>query len=388
MHRVSIEEDAYFSHCDPDNPFCVRTMEINRLDFHRWLDAAVREEHLDEVDAETHQTTIAQFCGVGTVSAGSSLEAVMLLRRMPICFGLQLELCHLDMPRLKAIYRVLASLTDEELLAIDEPLALLLTPKRAGEVLVGPTGLERRVRDIMLATVDGHEPTPKQERFLDIRNDDQNEGNMLIDGSIDAASGRALKKSLKRIMKAQDCTRAEAFAMFVQDRCVEKVVVNLFAPDNLEDVGFYVPGSGFLDREDTKLWADMVGHYRDATAYAEEVIAGYNFGERLGEFSRFRDGECQVPNCNRAVDSCDIDHTVNHRDSGPTSPSNSGCLCRPHHSMKSFGLLAYERDAETGTITWRMPDGSKAVTMENGTVRIFTRSYGAKRRARIERSRQ
>lgn len=383
MHQVNIEEGAFFSHCDPENPLCVDTMMINRLEFNRWLGVAVSEEDLDFVDVETHQTTVAKHCGVGNVAAGNNIEAVMLLRRLPVCFGLQLENWHLDMPRLRALHRALGSFTDEELALVDEDIALLLTPKKKNEVLLGHKALGRRVKDIAYARIDGFQPEPAKERHVTIRPDEFNEGNMIIDASIDVAAGHALKKCLKRIQREFNCSRDEAFALFIRGRGVEKVVLNIYAPEDHEHTGLFVPGVGFLDPADNERWMEMVSHFRDVSNYAEEVIAGYQFGERLGGYIKFRDGECQVPNCGRSVDVCDIDHIVNHRDGGPTSANNSGCLCRPHHAMKSFELLEYSRDTASGTLTWRMPDGTEAFTMEDGTTRIFTRSYGAKRRARI-----
>ena len=69
-----------------------------------------------------------------------------------------------------------------------------------------------------------------------------------------------------------------------------------------------------------------------------------------------RDNTCRAPGCTHPARTCDIDHTQDHTNGGPTQDDNLGLLCRHHHRMK------HETDhhldqPEPGTFRWTTPHG-------------------------------
>jgi hypothetical protein len=105
-------------------------------------------------------------------------------------------------------------------------------------------------------------------------------------------------------------------------------------------------------------------HPRDA---APEC--GYTPSRALADFVRFRDLTCRFPNCDEAATACDVDHTIPHRDGGPTHASNLKCLCRFHHLLKTFWGWCDEQ-LRDGTVIWTAPWGEKFVT-HPGSALIF-----------------
>lgn len=86
---------------------------------------------------------------------------------------------------------------------------------------------------------------------------------------------------------------------------------------------------------------------------------------------RSRDLTCRFPGCGRQAMHCDLDHTIpfNHREpavGGQTVFENLKCLCRLHHSMKTFGGWR-DRQLADGTVVWTSPAGHVYTTSPAGT---------------------
>ena len=82
------------------------------------------------------------------------------------------------------------------------------------------------------------------------------------------------------------------------------------------------------------------------------------------EFVRCRDLTCRFPGCDKPAQFCDLDHTVPYP-VGPTHPSNTKCLCRFHHLVKTFwnGVKGWrDRQLPDGTIVWTSPTGHTYTT--------------------------
>ncbi|WP_082695784.1 HNH endonuclease signature motif containing protein [Mycobacterium sp. IS-1742] len=87
----------------------------------------------------------------------------------------------------------------------------------------------------------------------------------------------------------------------------------------------------------------------------------YRPSARLAAFVRMRDLTCRFPGCNRPADRADIDHTTPHP-AGPTCASNTKCLCRLHHLLKTFwiGIGGWaDEQLPNGTIIWTSPTGRR-----------------------------
>jgi hypothetical protein len=84
-----------------------------------------------------------------------------------------------------------------------------------------------------------------------------------------------------------------------------------------------------------------------------------------------RDLTCRFPGCSRSAIGCDLDHTIpfNHRDpaaGGHTVFENLKCLCRQHHSLKTFGGWR-DRQCADGTVIWTSPTRRTYTTSPAGT---------------------
>jgi hypothetical protein len=88
--------------------------------------------------------------------------------------------------------------------------------------------------------------------------------------------------------------------------------------------------------------------------------SGYRPSTALDEFVRCRDLTCRFPNCDKAAEFCDVDHTVPFP-AGPTHPSNLKVLCRKHHLLKTFWDW-HDQQLPDGTVTWTSPTGRTYTT--------------------------
>lgn len=86
-----------------------------------------------------------------------------------------------------------------------------------------------------------------------------------------------------------------------------------------------------------------------------EPESRYRPSAGLAAFVRMRDVTCRFPGCGRPAEYCDVDHTVPYP-TGTTHPSNTKCLCRIHHLLKTFWGW---RDSQLpdGTVVWTTPAG-------------------------------
>jgi hypothetical protein len=105
-------------------------------------------------------------------------------------------------------------------------------------------------------------------------------------------------------------------------------------------------------------------HPRDAAPEA-----GYVPSRALAEFVRLRDLTCRFPGCDVPATRCDLDHSIPHREGGPTHASNLSAKCRLHHLLKTFWGWRDEQ-LRDGTIIWTSPTGERYVTTP-GSALIF-----------------
>jgi hypothetical protein len=102
-----------------------------------------------------------------------------------------------------------------------------------------------------------------------------------------------------------------------------------------------------------------VTEVREPSAAAE---LGYRPSVPLAEFVRMRDITCRFPGCDRPAEFCDIDHTEPFP-GGPTHASNTKCLCRIHHLIKTFWAGFVDRQLPDGRVVWTMPSGRTYTTV-------------------------
>ncbi|MUL85802.1 MULTISPECIES: HNH endonuclease signature motif containing protein [unclassified Mycolicibacterium] len=107
------------------------------------------------------------------------------------------------------------------------------------------------------------------------------------------------------------------------------------------------------------LLAQLIGSgatVRELTQPCDQAEPRYRPSTALTAFVRMRDMTCMFPGCDRPAQRCDIDHTTPYPD-GATHPSNTKCLCRIHHLLKTFWDEWGDRQQPDGTIIWTTPSG-------------------------------
>lgn len=78
-------------------------------------------------------------------------------------------------------------------------------------------------------------------------------------------------------------------------------------------------------------------------------------GARLA--AQLNDHHCPWPGCTVPTSSCEIDHSTDHADGGPTNPANGGPFCGKHNRHKQKGFTVW-RDP-TGQWHTHRPDGTE-----------------------------
>ncbi|WP_313285416.1 HNH endonuclease signature motif containing protein [Corynebacterium vitaeruminis] len=393
MREITIEDGAFFAHRDPDSPLSMNDKESARRQFHQWFVLCIRDEDAENVDAIVHESVVACQFGVSNYRAGRLLDAMRVFHHMPVTLGRQLDGYPLDLERILSICAPLAGLTPEELAAIDEEVAFLITPTVKGQELPLKRKLGRQVTDIVAMHFGKLVKDPEEGRFLQMHDD--GEGNTHLEAVVSGAAADVLQQCLEQ--KAAEMQEeaapeedeepqrfsplsAEVFEEFIRDRVTKySVTLNLFTSPDME--GLYMPTVGFLSKEESAKWRAIAAKARDLSAVEIEEVNHYSFSERMQVYMKFRDDGCRSPGCTHTV--CDHDHQVNYADGGKTSPSNGVLLCRSCHNMKSSGLVDYE--VEDGVVKWRTPDGMVVTSYPAGVGRMFARTYHLRRRKQQER---
>jgi hypothetical protein len=109
----------------------------------------------------------------------------------------------------------------------------------------------------------------------------------------------------------------------------------------------------------TPLLAELIANgakVRPLPTPCVEAEPRYRPSAKLAAFVRMRDMTCMFPGCGRPAQFCDIDHTEPYPN-GCTHPSNTKCLCRIHHLLKTFWTGWSDRQEPDGSIVWTTPSG-------------------------------
>ncbi|MEV8274716.1 DUF222 domain-containing protein [Microbacterium sp. NPDC077184] len=76
----------------------------------------------------------------------------------------------------------------------------------------------------------------------------------------------------------------------------------------------------------------------------------------MARLLRARDRHCRFPGCRRPAIRCELDHTFDWAEGGPTDVRNLCHLCQRHHSMKQFTSWGV-RQLGGGVLEWTSPTG-------------------------------
>ncbi|CAN5492659.1 HNH endonuclease signature motif containing protein [soil metagenome] len=140
-----------------------------------------------------------------------------------------------------------------------------------------------------------------------------------------------------------------------------------------------IPGGGIVP---APLLAELIRNgatVQFTTPPCTEAEPRYRPSTTLADHVRIRDLTCRYPGCDRPAEFTDIDHTIAWP-TGLTHPSNTACLCRKHHLLKTFWTGAggwAETQLPDGTIVWTTPAGVTYQTHPDCTVLFPTATISA-----------
>lgn len=104
------------------------------------------------------------------------------------------------------------------------------------------------------------------------------------------------------------------------------------------------------------------------------AVDRYRPSEDLRRLLGACDQHCRFLGCTRRLDHCDVDHTIPAAEGGPTSPENTGHLCRRHHTLKHFEFLrgsGWKAKQEAGGVyEWTAPSGRRYRDAPSSSVRF------------------
>ncbi|MDT5334515.1 MAG: hypothetical protein QOD90_20 [Mycobacterium sp.] len=179
---------------------------------------------------------------------------------------------------------------------------------------------------------------------------------------------RALSERADRMV----CTCGDANCTGEQPGPDRDIVIHVLAESSTVDGDDAAPGyvSGFGPIAADTLRAFAKRARRKAFTIPRDAVAepGYRPSVALAEFVRFRDLHCRFPGCDVPAARCDIDHTIPWP-AGPTHPSNTKCLCRKNHLLKTFYVGPggwRDRQLPDGTVVWTAPTGQTYTTKPGG----------------------
>ena len=88
----------------------------------------------------------------------------------------------------------------------------------------------------------------------------------------------------------------------------------------------------------------------------------YSIPASMRRFLEYRDQTCRHPGCNRRVQKCDLDHSLDWYYDGQTGTENLAHLCAMHHHLKHHTRWRYQHTDDQGTLEFTSPIGRTYIT--------------------------
>lgn len=93
----------------------------------------------------------------------------------------------------------------------------------------------------------------------------------------------------------------------------------------------------------------------------------YSVPRDLRTYLQVRDETCRFPGCNARASRCDVDHTIDWADGGPTQHDNLAHLCASHHRLKHHTHWKVDQTGG-GTLEWTSPTRHRYLTHPGTTL--------------------
>lgn len=350
----------YYTVNNSADPHAVLMTQMRTQDFLFWEQVLPGEA----TDIELAITTLAIATGYSRQRINQLILAFTQLHDLPRLNALQHELYHLDHQRLIAISNALFGLRPEHLGVVDEHLTNYLIPTAPNQNLPTPRAIAKKIeaiRDMLGDPKAGTGPNKK-----DFHIGDSPDGTTELYASVDPVEGKLINDAVAKHAAETGLSKGEAFTALLLNNLNIKVVINLYAANDLANAPVWASGIGWLDQASGHHWLDKATHTQNMDAVIGKHLKGYAPSSAMRAAVEGRDGGCSSPYCTVNATHCDLDHRINHDDGGCTCMDNLCALCRRHHNGKTCERMRYLKDSVTGITITVMADGTWAVTVPEG----------------------
>lgn len=347
----------FFTHCDPDDPFAVEQMELNKKQLEFWTQNAPDED----ADFETTIKTIAARMGMGLQRVRNIVKAIRKLMLLPCILELALEMGHLDLDRIISIDRATKGMAEEHLPRLDSYLVSLLSPITPRQLMRQPAAITNRLKSFLIDV----DPDAVQ------RNIDKKRGVTII---AEAETARvSARLSRDETMECQQLIAAakkqygldddaDALMTILRENTNTTATLNLIPNEqgNLE-----LLGAGTLTPQQMIYWLSKVSDVRIHHEHIDEKATNRFFDPTTQTIIAARDGYCLGLACTADASNGQGEHTENF-DGCNTTAENGGEMCQHCHNQKTDGRLNLVTVNHRGVKLWITPDGRQHVSLPDG----------------------
>lgn len=375
---------AYYAFNSAD-PIAVLGQGKRRLEYESWLD--LYAAFADDFDSFLRHGR--KLLGQSRSAVQAMFPCLRILQDLPTVRRLQEDTANLTPVALRAITEELELCTNyrEIVGKIDRDIAVFLTPRLKGQNFPTPAQIRGHMRQLLKehgAESANPEPEPKRQKVEIIH--DWDEWSYLA-AQLDRATMIRVEATLREHAKVKECSLRDAFVDLLTGGQPPKVFLNVYRAHDLDgEVPGWVPDQGWLDPETIAALLDGA-HVttRDMDQAAQSETAAYQTPPAMRAYVIGRDGGCRYPGHDHArCDWSQMDHRINHKDGGKTTPGNLAGLCQSHHNDKTNGQSFYVMDPQTGTIVWLHEDGTWEIDEASGplspTGKAWLRRYHRRQR--------
>ena len=388
--RELLYPSNFYSVCSTTDRTAIQGARIRRADYEMWQ--SVLPDDLEDI--ELVLASIRSSTGFGERHIQSALFAHQRLHELPELKALQERLFHLDLNRLKAIDAVLCKVdaaNAEHMRIIDEGLTTFLTPTRPNQNLPSAGAIRRKLNAIILTldnTVSPDDTPPKAGEGFSV-GIDGSQG--YVDVMTDSVSAHEIDERVRKHAAAREISLVEAFKELIRGEGSTDVVLNVYRANDVDDAPGWISGVGWISPEAADELTEQAVKIQDMDALRDKVSSSYATPEDIRAVVVGMDGGCGYPDCARPGIRAQMDHRIDFKDGGLTTPANLAAICQHHHNIKTDGRVRYIIDPQTREKVWLFENGRWATSEPSGPLapkeRRWLQTVSQRSRKRRERIR-
>lgn len=366
---------TFYAVCSPEDPVAIRAARIRRADHELWQSVLPD----DEDDLAVVIASLRKSTGHNDNFIEGAIHAHQRLHELPRLKRLQERLFHLDLPRLRAIDRVLCKLdaTNEgHMRVVDEEITAYLTPRRANQNLPSPSAIRARLNAIIQTldtSVSGDDSSAAPDTDHYRLGTDGGRGYLELE--TDAVTAQEMDLHIRAHASDKNMSLTEALVDLVRGNGRTRVTLNVYRATDVADAPAYIPGVGWTSSRVAEEMANRASSIRDMDELYGKVSSSYRTPDDIRAVVIGLDGVCGFPSCRRPGHRCQMDHRINHGDGGPTTAANLLTLCQHHHNLKTDGRVRYIIDPATRDIVWLFDNGQYVIEEPAGPLSPQSRNW-------------